>query len=229
MKCCPHCSKDIPEREGVAVDKVSSRGSPRLGRVVMVFLVLFYIALIVVGVIYEREAGKILDYAREVEEKEKYEVASMAYRTVADKYPWSYSAGEAIEGLSQIDEELLSFELSESEPVRSGGFFASRFDPYLHYGLPLAVSLICSGVCVLVILVRVVQFRFSTFTFFLAMLSVLFLAIQLVAYGWWDFPGDFYDVSVKVMGYRGWVYVVSYALLLVTAIETLRKKKELDC
>ncbi len=217
------------EEDSSEVDKVFGHeggGGFRWGVAFRVSLALFYVALIVAGVFYEAKAREVLDYAREMEEKKKYEVARLAYQTIAKKYPLSYVASEAIVGFSRINTDFLSFELPEFEVTFLERLFGGRFDSCYHYGLPLFASLVCFVACFLMVLVRVFQLRMAVFALFLIVFSGLFLMVQVAAYGWASLSGPFFDVSVRIMkSYEG-VYVAGYMLLFMTAIETLRGKKK---
>jgi len=199
------------------------RGGFRWG---IVFLVVFYVVLVSVAVYLEIEAREVVDYAREMEANEKYEVAYLAYRTVAKKWTLSYSVSEAIVGISRIDADLLSFDLPDPGVTFFERLSGGRFSSYHHYGLPLATSVVCFAVGSLMVLVRVFALRSPASPFFLIVLSGLFFVVQAVAYGWISVDDSFLEISVKVMESHGLIYVVGYALLVMTAFETLCGKKK---
>lgn len=232
---CRFCKKWLDKGEGdvagsssveddlVKVEEVVSGGGGFYFRVV---LGLTYVVLVVLGIIYEVKAREVLDYAREMEGKGKYEVAHLSYQIMAKKYPLSYVVSDAMIGISRIDVDSFSFDLPELGATFLERLSGGRVDSRYHYGLPLVASMICGAVCLLMVLVRIFQSRLPVFAFFLAAFSGFFFVVQATAYGWVGFTGSFFDVSIKVMKSYELVYAASCALLVMVAVETLRGAKK---
>ena len=192
-----------------------------------ILLVVFYISLVIVAVIYEANAGEVLGYAREKVREGKQEVAYLAYQTVVRKYSLSFADSEAIAEVSNINEYSFGFDLPEFEPTFFERLSEGRFNPCFHYGLPLVASVIGIAVCLLMIVVRASRLKCSAFSFFLFALSALIFMVQVTAYGWVDVSSpSFVNMSINIMRSYELVYIVSYVLLVMTAIETLRGTKK---
>ena len=216
------------EEDSSEADKVPVHegGGFRWWLALRVSLAFFYVALVFVGVFYEVSAKEVLDFALKLEKDEKYDVAYLSYQTVAKKYPLSFAASDAIAGLSRTDGDFLDLGLSEFGVTFLEDVSGGRFDSYVHYGLPLAASMVCFAVCILVVLVRIFQIGSAIYPFLLVVFSGLFFLVQVTAYGWDGSSGPFFDMSMRIMKSHEGVYVAGYALLLMTAIVTLCGKKK---
>lgn len=163
-------------------------------------LVVLYVALTIAVVLYEVNAREVLEYARKLEKENKHNVAHLAYQTVAKKYSLSSAAPQAMIGLLRTDVYPSTLDFPEPEATFLERASRGRFNSYVHYGLPLVVSVVCCALCILMVLVRVSQSRPAVMVvLFLAVISGLFLVVQATAYDWINVSRPYEDLSIIIL------------------------------
>ena len=188
--------------------------------VLRVLLGCVFAGVLAVGMLYEFHARAVLTRGRQLESKEKYPPAGLAYRLVVERYPFSYASVEARAGLLRIEPALED----GVDNQRLGAtvleqWLGERFNPYSMDYLPLVSWAACSGVLAVVFLTRL---RRPGIAVVGALLAIAAAGGALVQCFWYELASDVDSEGLaQLIARPGVSYGGSYALMGLTALLTL--------
>ena len=210
-----------PQREPVEspIDKPVERPvarrvpplSPKRRRIawLRIILTIVYIGIIVVFVIYEKNAHEELNRGRGLENLQKYQEAREKYGEVIEEYQLSFAVIEARKNLWRVEEQL-----------------GNDFSIDDVYWLPFVTWPVCSVLLFLVFVTRILRPGMAFLAFLLLLLGILGSVLQLAWYGL--VPIEPIDVIVQEFAAepKG-IFVMSYIMLIITAMMTLTATRKL--
>ena len=210
-----------PQREPVEspIDKPVERPvarrvpplSPKRRRIawLRIILTIVYIGIIVVFVIYEKNAHEELNRGRGLENLQKYQEAREKYGEVIEEYQLSFAVIEARKNLWRVEEQL-----------------GNDFSIDDVYWLPFVTWPVCSVLLFLVFVTRILRPGMAFLAFLLLLLGILGSVLQLAWYGL--IPIEPIDVIVQEFAAepKG-IFVMSYIMLIITAMMTLTATRKL--
>jgi hypothetical protein len=188
-------------------------------------LVIVYLGIIAATVVYERNAHEVLSEGHDAEAGQQYVTANMAYMIVIERFPLSYAVIDARNGLNRIEPALENNPL----PKRLGTTFlednlGKQFDPYFMYWVPFIASIVCAATLFVVFFSRLRRPGLAFVVFILLAVACAWSVVQLVWYGFFnnEWLGE---LAEQVMAIPILAYCAGYALIVVTAIMTLKSPR----
>ena len=179
----------------------------RTGRL-RIILAIVYIGIIIVFVVYERNAHEVLHSGRGFENRREYQEARVKYREVIKDYKLSYSVIEARKNLREVENQL-----------------GNDFSIDDVYWLPFITWPICSVLLFLVFLTRLHRPGMAFLAFLLLLLGLFGSVLQLAWCGL--IPIESIEViAEEFVSEPKWSFVTSYIMLIITAMMTLTATKK---
>lgn len=189
-------------------------------------LVIVYLGIIAATVVYERNAHEVLSEGHDAEAGQQYVTANMAYMIVIERFSLSYAVIDARNGLNRIEPALVE---NNPLPKRLGTTFlednlGKQFNPYSMYWVPFIACFVCAAILLVVFFSRLRRPGLAFLVFVLLVVAGAWSVVQLVWYGF--FSNEWLsDLAKQVMAVPIIAYLVSYALIVVTAIMTLKSPR----
>lgn len=197
-----------PHKELVESSGQTSKAEPpkKKRRIAWLRIILstVYLGIIIVFVIYERNAHGVLHSGQGLESQQKYQEAREKYKEVIKGYGFSLAVIEAREGLHRVEDQL-------------GNKF-SIIDNV--YWLPFIAWPICSVLLFLVFLTRVHRPGLACLAFLLLVLAICGSVLQLGWYGLISFE-PLAEIVQELVAKPAGVFIASYILIIITAMMTL--------
>jgi len=177
--------------------------------------------LVIGFVIYERNAHRVLHRGQNLENRQRYETAMVAYQIVVEKFSLSYAVIKAKEGLLRIEPALQDSDL----PERIGTTFleeklGSRFSPYVMYWLPFMAWPLCAGLLFLVFITRLRRAGIAFLAILLMAMAGFGFALELTWYGLTS-SHSLTDIAEGILRKSSMVFGLTYTFLIVTALMML--------
>jgi hypothetical protein len=185
--------------------------SPRKHRIawLRIILTIVYIGIIVVFVIYEKNAHEVLHSGKGLENLQEYQEAREKYREVIEEYQLSFAVIEARKNLRVVAEQLVNdFSIDDV------------------YWLPFVTWPVCSVLLFLVFVTRILRPGMAFLAFLLLVLGIFGSVLQLV---WYDLI-LIEPIAVIVQEFAAepkGIFVASYIMLIITAMMTLTATRKL--
>ena len=173
-----------------------------------IILTIVYIGIIIAFVVYERHAHEVLNRGRELENLQKYQEAKEKYTEITEGYQLSFAEIDARKGLYRIEDH------PDNELMMDN-----------FYWLPLTTWPVCSVLLFLVFLTRLLRPGMACLAFLLLLLGLFGSVLQLT----WCGLISSEPINGIVRGFDSepvWVFIMSYILLIVTAMMTLTATKK---
>jgi len=168
-----------------------------------IILVIIYLGIIVGFVIYERNAHEVLHSGQELENNQQHQAALEKYKEVIEGFRFSFAVIEARKGLRRVEDQL-----------------GNKFSTDNVYWLPFIAWPICAVLLFLVFSTRILRLGIASLAFLLLVIAICGSVLQLAWYGLISFE-PIAKVVPELMAKPVAIFIVSYALLIVTAMMTL--------
>ena len=184
---------------------------------------LMFMFLVVTIGIYEMNAQKILSHAQKLEKVGKYKTATMGYQIVIEKYYLSFANISAKENFRKIRTRggINSNKRLETTFVEN---YTDKFNPYLHYGMPLIVCPIYCIILLIMFIAELCRFRLSLFRFVWAGVFGGLFVIQLIEYKMIEYL-LFPEFAHLIMSNPQILFISCYLLIIIGMIRNLIPRK----
>ena len=240
MKNCTFCNKQIPIKalnccycgewvgsKNKRVASLSGKGVKAKNSWLSVFMFFIFAAGVFAMAIYENNANNILDKTQGFERDEKYDTATLGYKAIIERWPFSYASIGAKEGLNKISRngrvspEILNMKIGET----------GNFDPYKIWVFPFVACFGCGITFVVMVISRLGYGKNPFPCILLAMISWALFAVRLVDSGKinWKIKIKNSDIEVfvgRVMSEPQFVFIGCYVLIAVCFVLVLSPRGE---
>lgn len=184
---------------------------------------LIYVALVITMGLYEMNAQKILSHAQKTQSMKKYKTASIGYQVVIEKFYLSFASISAKENFRKIRTRggINSNKRLETTFVEN---YTDKFNPYLHYGMPLIVCPIYCIILLIMFIAELCRFRLSLFRFVWAGVFGGLFVIQLIEYKMIEYL-LFPEFAHLIMSNPQILFISCYLLIIIGMIRNLIPRK----
>jgi hypothetical protein len=227
-KSCPYCGERIPEiakkcsyceewlndedrgNHSSETIEYDAGGFPWL----KILLFLAFGGAVFFMVKYEQKTYSLLEDVQKFERAGKYDTATLGYRVLIEKFPFSYFTIEARNGFKKIgrraDKKIRTMNISKKLP----------FDPYTVWILPLFISGFCVVGFIILFFFRLIKKNGGIFgCFVLSLISGSLFFLQLADMGRIELDEQYMELVKNAMNFPQVLFVACYVLLGIFALK----------